>query len=181
MPKYVAFLRAINVGGHTVKMDYLRRLFEAMDFRNVETFIASGNVIFDSPSRNPRSLERKIQRSLLEALGFETATFIRSTAQLSEIAKCAPFGDPRPASPAGTLYIGFLADSPGPRATQALLSCATDADKFHLSDREVYWLCGTRFSESEFSGARLEKILGMQTTIRTSNTVKRLATKYSQV
>jgi uncharacterized protein (DUF1697 family) len=50
MPKYVAFLRAINVGGRTVKMGHLRSLFEAMGFSNVETFIASGNVIFDSYS-----------------------------------------------------------------------------------------------------------------------------------
>ncbi|MBA3354552.1 MAG: DUF1697 domain-containing protein [Pyrinomonadaceae bacterium] len=50
MPKYVAFLRAINVGGHIVKMDHLRQLFEALGFSNVDTFITSGNVIFDSMS-----------------------------------------------------------------------------------------------------------------------------------
>jgi uncharacterized protein (DUF1697 family) len=57
MPKYVAFLRAINVGGHTVKMDHLRRLFEALEFDNVETFIASGNVIFDSASKSTKAFE----------------------------------------------------------------------------------------------------------------------------
>jgi uncharacterized protein (DUF1697 family) len=70
MPKYVAFLRAINVGGHTVKMDYLRHLFETLGLSNVETFIASGNVIFDSPSRNTKTLEKKIERHLLEKLGY---------------------------------------------------------------------------------------------------------------
>ena len=59
MPKFVAFLRAINVGGHLVKMDELRGLFEALGFSNVETFIASGNVIFDSKATNVKSLERK--------------------------------------------------------------------------------------------------------------------------
>ena len=44
MPKHFAFLRAINVGGHTVKMDHLRDIFESLGFSNVETFIASGNV-----------------------------------------------------------------------------------------------------------------------------------------
>ncbi len=57
MPKYVALLRAINVGGHTVKMDHLRRLFEALGFTNVETFIASGNVIFDSTSKSTKAFE----------------------------------------------------------------------------------------------------------------------------
>ena len=53
MPKYVALLRAINVGGHTVKMDRLRRLFEELGFKNVETFIASGNVIRLSVKNSP--------------------------------------------------------------------------------------------------------------------------------
>ena len=48
MTRYFTFLRAINVGGHTVKMDVLRQLFESLGFSNVETFIASGNVIFEA-------------------------------------------------------------------------------------------------------------------------------------
>ena len=51
MTRYVAFLRAINVGGHVVKMEALRKLFESMGFQRVETYIASGNVIFDSEAR----------------------------------------------------------------------------------------------------------------------------------
>ena len=69
MPRYVAFLRAINVGGHTVKMEDLRRLFETMGFANVETFIASGNVIFESKSKNTQAMERKIENHLRESLG----------------------------------------------------------------------------------------------------------------
>ena len=50
MSRYIAFLKAINVGGHNVKMDQLRKIFESMQFKNVETFIASGNVIFETES-----------------------------------------------------------------------------------------------------------------------------------
>ena len=50
--KCAAFLRAINVGGHVVKMDALRRHFEQMQFTSVQTFIASGNVVFESSSRS---------------------------------------------------------------------------------------------------------------------------------
>ena len=51
MPRFVAFLRALNVGGaHVVKMDALKRHFEAMGFTDVETFIASGNVVFTAKS-----------------------------------------------------------------------------------------------------------------------------------
>ncbi len=51
MTKYIAFLRAINIGGHNVKMDVLRQLFESLEFSNVKTFIASGNIIFESKTR----------------------------------------------------------------------------------------------------------------------------------
>ena len=59
MPRFVAFLLAINVGkGHVVKMDSLRRAFESLGFSKVETFIASGNVIFDTGAGNPKALVR---------------------------------------------------------------------------------------------------------------------------
>ena len=178
MPKYVAFLRAINVGGHTVKMDYLRGLFEALGFTNVETFIASGNVIFDSPSRSTRALERKIEASLELTLGYAVATFIRSTSELAEVAGYKPFPDVELNAAGNSLFIGFMASNPGNAAKERLLLLATKFDDFHLHGRELYWLRRTKFSESEISGAMLAKTLGMPATLRNSTTVKRLAAKY---
>jgi uncharacterized protein (DUF1697 family) len=89
--RYIAFLRAINVGGHTVKMETLRRLFEGLGFSDVETFIASGNVIFDSPIEETRSLEKKIEVHLKENFGYEVATFIRTPTELAEIINYRPF------------------------------------------------------------------------------------------
>ena len=179
MPKYVAFLRAINVGGHTVKMDYLRGLFEALGFTNVETFIASGNVIFDSPSRSTKALERKIEASLQVALGYEVATFVRSTTELTEIASYKPFSEAELSATGSTLYVGFMAASPSDAAKQKLLTLTLKMNNFHVYGREVYWLCRTSFSDSEFSGLRLEKTLGEAATLRNSTTVKKLAAKYS--
>src|SRR5437588_2892987 len=70
MNKYVAFLRAINVGGHTVKMNDLRRLCADIGLNNVETVIASGNVVFASPARSARALEKKIAAHLPANLGY---------------------------------------------------------------------------------------------------------------
>src|SRR5882672_8923035 len=107
MPKYVAFLRAINVGGHTVKMDHLRLLFEGLGFSNVETFIASGNVIFNSPSKSTTALEKKIEARLQETLGYEVATFIRSTAELGTIASYKPFPAVELTADDCVIYVGF--------------------------------------------------------------------------
>lgn len=179
MPKYVAFLRAINVGGHVVKMDYLRTLFEALEFKNVETFIASGNVIFETKSTNLQLLEKKIEQHLLKHLGYEVATFVRTLADVARIAASKPFSAAELEGNGNTLYVGFLAATPSKDAQKELFKCANEIDEFAIADREVFWLCRVKFSETDFSGARIEKILKMRTTLRNVNTAKRIAAKYS--
>lgn len=178
MPKYVALLRAINVGGHTVKMDYLRTLLEAIGLSKVETFIASGNVIFDSGSKDTRALERKIEKHLQETLGYEVKTFVRAVAELAAVANYKPFSDSELNTYA--LLVGFLADRPGDQATKKLLSFRSEVDELHVHGREVYWLCRTKLmSDSKFSGALAEKALGLRVTFRNVNTVRKIAAKYS--
>jgi len=179
MPKYVAFLRAINVGGHTVKMDYLRGLFEAAGFAKVETFIASGNVVFDTRSKNTQALEQKIERHLRKILGYEVRTFVRDTSELVAVANYKPFNETELSAAGNTLYVGFLPEEPSSEAKRKLLLVSSATDEFAVHGREVYWLCRTSFSESTVSGALLEKTLGLSATFRNVNTVRRIAAKYS--
>jgi uncharacterized protein (DUF1697 family) len=177
MTQYVAFLRAINVGGHTVKMTDLRELFEALGFSSVETFIASGNVIFNSPVGDTAELEQRIETHLRESLGYPVATFIRSVPDLERIARHVPF-QASELENGETVYIAFLQREPTDEAHQKLMSFRKATDDFHVHQCQVYWLCRTRFSDSTFSGAKLEKTLGMQATVRNSSTVKKMAAKY---
>jgi uncharacterized protein (DUF1697 family) len=176
--RFIALLRAINVGGHNVKMDRLRKLFESLGLSNVETFIASGNVIFDSLVESAETLEEKIERHLRESLGYEVATFIRSASELADIAYYQPFVTSELDKEGNSLYIAFLPAPPGDEAQQKLLTFRTEIDDFHVREREIYWLCRKKLSESAFSGALLEKTLGMPATMRNVNTIKRLAAKY---
>jgi uncharacterized protein (DUF1697 family) len=178
MPKYVAFLRAINVGGHLVKMDQLRSLFEELGFKNVETFIASGNVIFDSKSTNTKSLESKIEKHLKKSLGYEVVTFLRSTSELAKISELQPFSEEDLTAEGNTLFVCFLPDQPTKEAANKLLSMASAIDAFHVDQREVYWLYKRSNGESKFYGPPLEKCLALPTTVRNINTVRRLAKKY---
>ena len=180
MPKYVAFLRAINVGGHLVKMDQLRGLFEDLRLANVETFIASGNVIFDSKTTNTKSLERKIEKHLEKSLGYEVATFVRSISQLAQIDSYEPFAPKVLSVDGNSLFVCFVGDQPTTKATEKLLSCASSIDGFHVNEREVYWLYRRSNGESKFYGGPLEKALGTQTTVRNVNTVRRLVAKYNK-
>lgn len=179
MQKYVAFLRAINVGGHTVKMDRLRSLFEALGFKNVETFIASGNVIFDSPSKNTAGLEKKIANHLGEALGYATGVFLRTIPELEEVVSHAPFAEAEISRPGSAVYVGFLADAPQEEATLKVFSLRGEFADFDIKGRELYWLARGRFSESKITGALLEKKLGQPATLRNSTTVRKILSKYT--
>ena len=177
MSRYIAFLRAINVGGHTVKMDYLTRLFEEMDFTRVETFIASGNVVFDSNATNLASLEKKIAKHLHKELGYEVATFIRTPIELAAITTYQPF--PKAAYEAAAAFnVAFLTQSPDEGAVRKLLALKTDLDDFHVHGREVYWLCRVKQSDSKFSNVVLEKTLGQASTLRGINTLIKMSAKY---
>ena len=178
MPKLIAFLRAINVGGHTVTMERLRTLFEEAGCERVETFIASGNVIFESRARNLEALERKLEQHLHRSLGYEVKTFVRTVAEVAAVAAYRPFSEESSRS-AGALSVGFLAAAPAPEAARALLELRTELDDLHVHGREVYWRCAGRQSDSQFSGAVFEKTLKARATFRNVNTVARLTAKYA--
>jgi uncharacterized protein (DUF1697 family) len=178
LQRYFAFLRAINVGGHTVKMDQLRTLVTALDFANVATYIASGNVIFETPETSTQTLEAQMERHLQQALGYEVTTFIRTTSELAAIADYVPF--PAADQDAHGLYISFLKVPLSDEVQQKLLALRTVTDGFHVHGCEFYWLCRTRLSESPlFSGTLLAKTVGMPTTMRNVTTVRKLAAKYA--
>jgi uncharacterized protein (DUF1697 family) len=91
MPRFVAFLRGINVGGRSVKKEKLKDAFSSMGFENVSTFKQSGNVIFKTNSEDKLELEGRITAKLQTALGYSVPVFLRSTEHLKRIVKLEPF------------------------------------------------------------------------------------------
>jgi uncharacterized protein (DUF1697 family) len=177
MPRYVAFLRAINVGGHVVKMESLRACFESMKFKRVETFIASGNVIFESNKTTAIEMQVKIEDCLRKALGYEVATFLRTDSEVDAIARYQPF----PASAmesATTFCVGFLGAPLNAESNRKALVLKTEVDDLCIHGSELYWLSRVRQSESTFSNAVLEKALGIRATFRSVTTIRKLAAKY---
>ncbi|HEX8246170.1 MAG TPA: DUF1697 domain-containing protein [Longimicrobium sp.] len=174
MPKYIALLRAINVGGHTVKMDQLRALFQALGFANVETFIASGNVIFDAPETDAAELETRIEAHLRRSLGYDVATFLRTPAEIGAAAAHEPF----PRTDGDSLYVIFLRAAPDAEAARRVEDLGSADDRFTFHARELYWWTRGRMSDSRVTGARLEKALGQPGTNRNLTTVRTLAAKY---
>jgi len=178
VPRYVAFLRAINVGGsHLVKMDDLRREFEKLGFTEVQTFIASGNVIFTTPSKDGKALERRIEERLQKAFGHEVRTFVRTESEVARIAAYAPF-KPAQIRAAAVFCVGFLEAPLKPDAVKAVMSLRTADDDLHVNGRELYWISKKGQGQAEFSNALLEKTLKARSTFRGVNTVVKLAAKH---
>ena len=175
MARHVAFLRAINVGGHVVKMDRLRQLFEDLDLANVKTVIASGNVLFDATARNVATLERRIEAHLFTALGYEVETFVRSPKEIEAILAHDPFARSKQRTSESRLYIGFLKAEPPAAVCKSLDGCLTPTDEFRVRNRELYWSLNGPSADSKFGGPALEKMLKCGTTIRNVNTVRRIA------
>ena len=178
MAKHIAFLKAINVGGHTVKMDHLKKLFEKMGFEKVETFIASGNVVFEIKSKSMDVIKKKIETELEKSLGYKVATFIRTTKELKEIAEHKPFKESDLDNKQNYLYLGFLDNQPNKESQKKVLTLSDKANEFHFNKTELYWLCRKNFSDSGITGKTLEKALGMETTIRNATTIKKMVVRF---
>jgi uncharacterized protein (DUF1697 family) len=175
--QYIAFLRAVNIGGHIVKMDALRRVFESLGLTGVETFIASGNVIFQSQSKAIADLEASITHALLAAFGHDLTTFVRSSSDLAKIVDYEAF--PKSEIEKAAAYnVAFLLDPADVTSRQKLASFESPIDQFTVHGREVYWLCAKRQSESTFSNAVLEKTLGVRSTLRGMSTLLKIVAKY---
>jgi uncharacterized protein (DUF1697 family) len=177
--RYVALLRAINVGGRTVRMDALKRLFEAQGFANVSTFIASGNVLFDSDVRDADALESRIGAFLQASLGYEVGAFVRTPRQMAAVAAYEPSPAAALNNGRASLYVIFLSSRLAPKAKTALLGLATSRDAFDVHGKEVFWLVRGKLLDSQVKGSEMNRAIGMSTTVRNITTVRKLATLLS--
>ncbi len=175
MPRYVALLRAINVGGHTVQMKQLKRLFEALGFGGVSTFIASGNVVFDVTRGTAQALEKRIAAHLEDSLGYDVATFLRTPAELGAVASQRAFAKPLTGA---TTYVGFMAVQPTAAVARQVRALTGGGNEFALHDRELLWRSTLGMGRNPLSGAKLEKLLGQPMTLRQLSTIQKLVVKY---
>lgn len=144
-------------------MDRLKELFEELRFADVSTFIASGNVLFGSASRDLAALDRKIERHLQAALGYEVDTFVRTAAELTEVVAHAA------GSVGENVYVSFFREPLGPERTRRLAACETATDRFVVRGNELFWLCRTKLSESAVWASPAVQAVGLPSTSTTRN------------
>ncbi len=128
----------MNVGGHgVVTMDALKKIFESMGLTEVESFIASGNLVFSS--KGVKGLDAKIAAALENALGHEVATFVRTIDEVVAAAAYEPFPK-RDAARFPTYLVGFLSKDLDAAGVERLSLLSTKEDLFHVRGRDFWWL-----------------------------------------
>ncbi len=173
-PTHAAFLRAVNVGGRTVKMDRLRAAVEALGASSVSTHIASGNVRFTpgaglAADLGGADLEAVLSDALAAEFGFTIDVFVRTMAELRTLVRRRPF--PGAAGDDWTLHVGFLHRPCRADERAALAALASPDDLLKVTGRDLAWLRKGRFSDSTITGPVLERALGQPTTLRRIDTV----------
>jgi uncharacterized protein (DUF1697 family) len=153
-------------------MKMLRKAFESLGFAGVATFLGSGNVVFETLAKEIGTLEQKIERKLQQALGYRVPVFIRTPAELKEIAALEPFKDS--AIQGADLNIILLANNLDERFKAKLLALGTKTDGFYVRGREIYWWRRKTSGTSLFATVPLAKVLDMPFRVRSTNTIREL-------
>lgn len=178
MPRYAAFLRAINIGGRRITGAELARAFEELGFEDVANFRASGNVVFTAAGRQPEAkLVERIETGLEKALGYEVITFLRGERELSELAAAQPFPRKLVEASEGKLQVSLLKKKPSAAARKQALAMATDEDRLAFGKRELYWLPSGGMMQSSLDMKELDALIGPNTR-RTQGTIETLYEKF---
>jgi len=174
MKKYIALLRAINVGGHRkIKMADLRKMFSSMGFENVITYIQSGNVIFDAADTDLDTLAQSIEQQIKSTFGYDVSVIIRSIHQLEELIRLNPFKD-KDRNPF-KLYITFFRQPPSDAKQQLLTDQSNETEIFRFVNENLFSLINKETGQKiRFSNNYVEKIIGIPGTTRNRNSLEKI-------
>jgi uncharacterized protein (DUF1697 family) len=172
--KYVALLRAINVGGNNkLPMKALAALFEKADCSEVETYIQSGNVVFSADSGLAARLPELMQKAILKSHKISVPVIVRSASEIAKIAAAHPYA--APGREPKHLYVGFLAQRPSAAQVASLDPQRSPQDLFSVKGSEIYIHYGQEgAAKSKLTNQYLDAKLGTVSTLRNWNTVQKL-------
>lgn len=164
-------LRGINVGGQkSVPMAELKKLYESLRFKNVQTYIQSGNVIFQSSESDVSKLITKIEKKIKQVFGFDVPVVIRTKEELQKAIKKMPFTNKE----TDGVYMMFLSDKPGQIPLDEINKVKDKSETFYISGKEIYLSCPKGFGQTKLTINLFEKKLKITATARNWNTVNKL-------
>jgi uncharacterized protein (DUF1697 family) len=167
---HVALLRGINVGGRNkVPMKGLAAMFAEARCLEVQTYVQSGNVVFEATDAIARRVPSLVGQALLARLGLRIPLVMRTAAELRAAARGNPFlkagADP------ATLHVAFLADRPEAARVAALDAARSPPDELAVRGREIYLRCPGGYGRSRLTNQYFDSRLGTVSTVRNWRTV----------
>ena len=174
METYISLLRGVNVGGQRkIRMKDLADAYESLGFKNVRTYLQSGNAIFGFALNDAGKLSSIIEAGIRQKFGFPVKVLIRNVNELQLMIKSNPFLK-RKGIDAEKLHVTFLSADPGKEPALKLDAGASGTDEFRLSGKEIYLFCPNGYGRTKLSNNFFEKRLGVTATTRNWNTVQTL-------
>lgn len=162
----------MNVGNRRVAMNRLREIYEQLELENVASFIASGNVLFDS-SKKPVELESMIEKELESELGYSVDTFVRKFKDIQSIAAQKMFE--QDGLPGYVIHVAFLRKRISPAIQKRWEALPSERDEFRFERTELYWLYQGRVSDSKFWSSKEFKSLEVPPmTMRNITSIRKL-------
>lgn len=160
MATYIAFLRAMNVGGRFFKMAELRAGLSDNGFGEVETYIQSGNLRLTSPMPLATEVELAVEKALEELCGFTVRTIVRTPSQLAGVTEYGMgLESPLAALPTGSArrYVTFLKEDPDDALATMMNGWDVPGERAHVNDREIYLWLAHPSHQAKLTNARIER------------------------
>ena len=174
MTTFVSLFRGINVGGHQmVRMDALKELYASLGFKDIVTYIQSGNIVFTSEDADLSQLPRLIEEGFAQKFGFHAKVMVRTSAELKDIVDNNPFQN-QPMKESKWVVVMFLATRPDCRAQEDLQKTYVGPEELCIIGQEVYIYYPNGIGRSKLSNTFLEKKLKIAGTGRNWNTILQL-------
>ncbi len=174
MTTYFLFLRAINVGGHNmIKIKDLALWMEQLGYSNINTYLNSGNVVFQTNSTDPLQIAQKIRDKIMLEAKLDIACLIRNLSELRGV-KERLMQQVATRPEAATLFVTFLSGKPSLEGIVKIKSVKAGNDTFRLYDTEVVLECQQPYHKTKLSNTLFEKTFKLDATTRNSNTVNAL-------
>jgi uncharacterized protein (DUF1697 family) len=154
-------------------MEDLRAVHEALELRDVRTYVQSGNVVFRTEERDPARLTARLERAIEKKFGFHSDVILRTASELRDVVARNPFAKRRGLEPA-KLVDTFLAADPGNAARAEIRKLPVTPEELHIDGREMYVYFPDGQGRSKLPAARIERLLGTTGTARNWNSVTKL-------
>ena len=171
MIRYIALLKGINVSGHKkIPMIELRQLLNDSGFKNVQTYIQSGNVILDSALKDTSKLEQKIQKAIMASFGFDVSVIVKTPEQLQMIFDKCPFSQEKKEK----AYFTMLNSVPSKELVEEASQKKYPGEEFVILDDCIYLYADLGYGQAKYSNAYFERKLKTAATARNYKTMMKL-------